>query len=178
MKYVADAEVDAVVASDGSLQDVVQGRQITLWGPGYAATAGAQACSSLGAVCSLVAVVFLGPLELERVAHFFAFGILPSGALLVGINQAVLRGWKRARRCVYRLSQVLSASSFAVFLVCLFLREAQRQWFFAVSVSVLGVLLSVIAMRLVAGPSYALTSAVFRARRAHANGRRAARSDA
>jgi hypothetical protein len=160
--------MDAIVAGDSALQEVVQGKRLLLWGPGYAATASAHACMSFGSICSLVSFLFLGSLDITHFEHMLVFGFLPSGAVLIGLSQTVLRGWTSGRQYIYRFTQILTILSASVFIACLAQGGGQRQWTFAFALSSLGFLFSVVAMRLVAGTGYALTSATFRARRAYA----------
>lgn len=168
MMYIEDAAMDATVARDPALQEIVQGRRVLLWGPGYAATAGAQVCISFGSICCTVGVLFLGPLDIAHFERVLAFGILPCGAVAVGLSQSVLRGWVLGRAYIYRFSQVLVLASLSVTIACAVLRDGTRQWVFATAVSSLGLLFSLVGTRLIAGPGYALTSALFRARCAYA----------
>ena len=173
MKYLDDAAVDKIVADDPALQDAVQGRRLLLWGPGYGAWVSAQACMSFGSLCSIVAWTFLQPLDVQRFWHMMAFGVLPTGAILIGLSQTVLRGFAFGRRAIYRLTQLLSVAALGVSTACLVLREGSRGSF-ALGLSAAGSVLCISAMVLVAGPGYALASAFFRARRAF--GLRGARS--
>jgi hypothetical protein len=161
--------MDAAVARDPALQEIVQGRRVLMWGPGYAATAAAQACVSFASICCVVGVLFLGPLDIAHLERMLVFGILPSGAVAVGLSQSVLRGWALGRAYIYRFSQALCLAALSAFIACLVSRDGTRQWLFASALSSLGVLFSLVGTRLIAGPGFALTSALFRARRAYAH---------
>jgi hypothetical protein len=75
----------------------------------------------------------------------------------------VLRGFRLARIYIYRFSVTLIAVATIIAATAVVLGDR-----FAIGFAVFGVLVSAAAHRLVAGPSYALFSAFFRAKRAYA----------
>lgn len=166
MKYVDDIAVDKIVAEDRALRDVVQGRRVMLWGPGYGAWVGAQACMSFGSICAIIAAAFLAPPGVEHFWKTMVFGVLPTGAVLVGTSQTVLRGFAFGRRVMYRFTQLLSVVSIGVVLACLQFGDNARGPF-SLGLSVAAGMLCIASMFIVAGPGYALASAFFRARRVH-----------
>lgn len=176
MRYIEDVAADQVVANDPALQEVVQGRRLLLWGPGYSSWVGAQSCMSFGSICSVLAIAFLSPLNLERFWMIMALGLMPVGLSLIGLSQTVLRGYKIGRIYIYRFTQLLSLAASCVVVVCL-MQTTGKAWRFALGLSVVGLVLSVTSMLLVAGTGYALASAVFRARRGGPKSARALKAE-
>jgi hypothetical protein len=99
-------------------------------------------------------------------------GLMPTGLVLIGLSQSVLRGYKIGRIYTYRFTQALSWAALCVVLICLTQPDSAAQRF-ALGLSVVGIVLSVTSTLLVAGRGYALASAFFRARMAGPQGTRA-----
>jgi hypothetical protein len=161
--YISDEVVDQVVANNATLQDVVQGRSLMLWRPGQTATLAAQCCMMFGFIATSLAVFWLWPLTLDSFKYYFFAGILPGGATLAWLFNAVVRGKPNARTHIYRYSIATVAISICVALACILLMKNA-----SIGLAAAGLAFNAIAMRLIAGQGYAMISAMFRAQRAYA----------
>jgi hypothetical protein len=159
MTYVRDDVVDAVIARNQTLQEVVQGRRLMLWRPGTTATVIAQGCLMFGGIGLMGSVLWLWPPSVATFKYGFFFGLLPLAAVTGGVFHGVVRGWPSARTINYRFALVMSALSVCAAIVSLTLWKL-------VSLATAG---ASVAAWLISGEGYAITSAMFRAQREHAN---------
>src|ERR1700759_3197241 len=107
MTYVRDDVVDAVIARDETLQEVVQGRRLMLWRPGTTATVIAQGCLMFGGIGLMGSVLWLWPLSVSSFKYGFFFGLLPLATVTGGVFHCVVRGWPSARTINYRFALVM-----------------------------------------------------------------------
>lgn len=170
MMYVRDDVVDAVVAKDQTLQDVVQGRRLMLWRPGTLATVAAQGCMMFGGIGLLGSVLWLWPITTNSFKYAFFCGLLPLATTTAGLFQGVVRGWPPARTYSYRFAIVMTSLSACVAFASLALWKI-----ISLGCAAVGLVFHLGAIWLIAGEGYALTSALFRAQRKFTLKQRSAR---
>jgi hypothetical protein len=164
MTYVRDDVVDAVIARNQSLQEVVQGRRLMLWRPGTTATVIAQCSLMFGGIGLMGSVLWLWPLSVDSFKYGFFFGLLPLAAVTGGVFHGVLRGWPSARTINFRFALVMTALSVCAVVVSLTFWKLVSLASASVSIA-----FHLAAAWLISGEGYAITSAMFRAQRQHAN---------
>lgn len=159
--YASDESADAVVAKDTTLQSVVRGKAVILSLPGQGAGASANFCLVLGWMGTLISVYRMVP-QLRYMMHWYALSSVVVMSALGVIWYTLLRGHAAARSRMYAYANATLLVGGAVAAVAL----SRADWI-AAALAAAGVAFTLIARRLVAGPSHALFAAVFRARRAH-----------
>lgn len=160
--YMSDEKADAVVAKQSDIQRAVQGATIMLWVPGHGAGVAVNMCLLLGWIGSVLAVYRMRPPMLETIPYYYAAGA--AAIVIMGfLAFLVLRGYRLARSYIYRFSLALIAVATVTASVAGIIGDR-----LAVGFALFGVVMSAVARRLVAGPSYAMFSAFFRAKRAYA----------
>lgn len=165
MRYVRDDAADDVVRKHEKLQDVVHGRAVMLWLPATASGLAVQAALLLGAAGPIMAVVFMRYRNASELPVYI--GSLFALALVTGLLfRAVVRGTASGRTRMYRMSLVQLCLG-----ACVVLASIARGHTASTVVSTAGTLMSFVASRLIAGPDYALWSAIYRAQRVHLDAR-------
>ena len=159
--YILDETADRTVREHRNIQDVVQGKTAMLWLPGQGAGVAAQGSLTFGWAGTCLAALWL----MQFNSQLFMCLILTTLVFAAGLSltfHAVLRGKPQARTRAYRFSVAMAAVAGSVALFCL-ARGAKLP----LAIAAVGLAFNVLATRLIAGPSYALLSAIFRAQRAH-----------
>ena len=93
MTYVPDDVVDAVIARNQTLQEVVQGQRLMLWRPGTTATVIAQGCLMFGGIGLIGSVLWFWPPSIATFKYGFFFGLLLLAAVTGGVFHGVVRDW-------------------------------------------------------------------------------------
>jgi len=159
--FILDETADEIVQKQAQLQDLVHGKTAMLWLPGQGAGVGAQACLMFGGAATGLSVLWLSTITTQHFMYFM-IGAAIFAAVHGATFYAVLRGRPQARTCAYRFGIAMASMSTCVAIACL-VRSAKVP----LAIAAAGLTLNVLAIRLIAGPSYALLSAIFRAQRAH-----------
>lgn len=161
--FVRDETADELVRSQANLQDFVRGRTAMAWLPGQSAGVGAQGCLMLGAGATGVSILWLSKITTQ---HFLYFVI--GAAIFATVHgltfYSVLRGRPKARTRAYRFGIAMLSLSFCMAIVCL---VSGAKIPFALALA--GLVFNGLGTKLIAGPGYALLSAIFRAQREHMN---------
>src|ERR1700759_622107 len=121
MTYVPDDVVDAVIARNQTLQEVVQGQRLMLWRPGTTATVIAQGCLMFGGIGLIGSVLWFWPPSIATFKYGFFFGLLLLAAVTGGVFHGVVRGWASARMIIFRFAPVMTALSVCAAVVSLML---------------------------------------------------------
>ena len=159
--YILDKTADDFVARNQVLQDVVQGKRVVFWLPGYGAVASVPMLLSIGWGGTALGLAHLA--SLERNPAWFLLSAVIVVSLIGVFNVRVLRGFARARASMHQLSVAL------VFVGMVVVGAgvdgfSLTQWV----PSGIGLLASIVARYLIAGNFYAALCAFFRARRTFA----------
>jgi len=160
MAFVRDEAADETVRKDAALQDHIHARRLILWLPGAGAGVAVQGCLMLGGIGIAMSVLWYWPLSVERFKYYIA-GIALGALPMALIFNAVVRGVASARMNMFRLSVVhalIAALETLTFLV-MGRRPSSLMALAALAASLL-------AIRIVSGPGYALLAAIYRAQRA------------
>jgi hypothetical protein len=168
--YIRDDAADTIVAKDEKLQAVVQGRAIMLWLPGQTAVVSVNTCLMFGWMGTTMSVYWMVP-QLQYMMHWYAIGIVTVMSLMGLAWISVARGYPLGRSRMY----VYANATLAVALCVAAVAVARSDWI-AAAMAAVGVALTAVAQRLVAGPSYALFSAFVRAKRAYELGSSSSRA--
>jgi hypothetical protein len=159
--YIRDEKADAIVRANAEIQDAVQGRSIMLWLPGQTAGLSVNMCLMFGWMGFAISVYRMVP-ELRHAMGWYALGICTLSAAM-GVNWFMLvRGHPAGRTRMHRHAVVTLAVGALVTAVALL----RNDWI-AAGLAAAGVVFALVAQRLIAGPSYALFAAFYRAKRAH-----------
>ena len=159
--YITDESADSIIVSNAKLRDTVQGNALVLWLPGQGAGVGANLCLMLcwmGALISLFRVV---PVLRQPTPWYLLFICVMAASM--GVHWfMVLRGQRAARRRMYRYAVATLAVGVIVTITAL-LRSDKV----AAALVGVGTVFAFAAVRIIAGPSYALFAAFYRAKRAY-----------
>jgi hypothetical protein len=160
--YISDKTADAFVASNQVLQDVVGGKRVVFWLPGYGAGASVPMLLSVGWGGTALALARL--LSLERNPGWFLLSAVVVVSVIGVCNVRVLRGFAQARTRMHQLSVALVFVGMIVVSAGIG-RFSRVDWV----PSGIGLAASIAARYLIAGNFYATLCAFFRARRTFAN---------
>lgn len=161
IKYARDEVADEVVASDEKIQQAIKGTIILLIVPGHAAHVGVM----LGLILAWMGPSLSAFLMLVRRPQDVVYYFLASAVFVVIVGYcayALLAGLRRARTRMFRLALALSTMGVGVLALAV-MRDEQP----AIVLACGGTLAGALASRGIAGASYALCAAFFRAKRAH-----------
>ncbi len=159
--YTRDEAADTIIAGDEKLQAAVEGRTVLLLVPGHAAGVSTNLCLMFGWMGALIAIYRMVP-QLREMMQWYAVAAVTVMSAMGVIYYAVLRGRPSARSRMY--AYTITSLAFAIAIVAVALVRAD--WV-AAGLAAVGVVFVAIAVRVVAGPSYALLSAFFRAQRVY-----------
>lgn len=159
--YVRDQDADAIIAKDAKIQDAVQGRSIMLWLPGQGVGVSVNICLTFGWMGSVISVYRMVP-QLRYMMGWYVLGILAVLSPMSIIWYAILRGHPAARSRMHAFTIATLVVGIVVSAVALV-----RGDMIAAGLAAAGLAFTFVALRLVAGPSYALLTAFFRAKRAY-----------
>lgn len=129
--------------------------------PGHVAGVSVNACLMIGGIGTLIGAFHLFPLLKESIG-WYLFAIGTFAASLATFWTVVLRGYRPGRSLINYFA--LASLGAAATLFVLALARTDRIGMGIVGV---GLVFHIAAQRLIAGPSYALFTAFFRAKRAH-----------
>lgn len=157
MQYVSDTAADEVVRNSAALQELVEGRNVTLWPPGATSGLGVQALLLLGWAGLAIAVLRWLPSSPTNFGYFLGATLLSAGASALLLYRLV-RGRPGARTYVFRFSAGQSVLAVAVTIGSVVLGNVT-----ASGLATASMIMNLAAQRLVAGPGYALFAAFYRA---------------
>jgi len=157
--YVLDEEVDKVVGRDEELQDVIHGRKVMLWRPGQTVGLIVQASLVLGWIGMSLALFWLLKPSVQTFAYYIVGALLIAAPLNV-LNYRMVRGAPGARTHTYRFGILMALLAAGSLVVCL-----KHANIVASTMAAVGLVMNIVAVKLIAGRSYALLSAGFRAQR-------------
>jgi hypothetical protein len=159
--YIRDEKADAIVSANAKMQDAVQGRSILLWLPGQTAGLSVNLCLMFGWMGAVISVYRMAPV-LRQTMGWYALGICVL-SLAMGVHWFMLVRGHRAGRSRMYWHAIATLAVGAVITAVALLRS---DWV-AAGLAGVGVIFSMVAQRLIAGPSYALFAAFYRAKRAY-----------
>jgi hypothetical protein len=159
--YISDQSADATIVTNDKIRAAVEGKAAMLWLPGQSAGVTVNMCLMFGWMGTVISVYSMVP-EIRHAMGWYALGVgLVSAAM--GIHWfMIIRGFPAARMRMYWHTVATLSIGALVTAVALV-----RQDMVAAGLGGAGTVFAFAAMRLVAGPSYALFAAFYRAKRAH-----------
>lgn len=172
MMYTSDENADSIIVSNDKVRDAVQGNAIMLWLPGQGAGVGVNACLMLSWMGILISLIRMVPALRQPAAwYLLLIGVM---AAAMGVHWfMILRGQAAARRRMYRYAVATLAIGVLITITALLRTDKV-----AAALVGVGTALSFAAVRIIAGPSYALFAAFYRAKRAYETSVDARRSGA
>jgi hypothetical protein len=159
MRFIRDGAADETVRNDKRLQDHIHARTVILWLPGMSAGVAVQGLLMFAGAGIAISALWFGSIDAERF-KYFVFAVVLGSIPMAMLFNALVRGVSSARTWMFRLSL---AHSFIAALETLAFLILGRS--ISAVVASIGFVLSLMAARLVAGASYALLAAIYRAQR-------------
>lgn len=159
--YISDESADAIIVSNDKVRDALQGNSIMLWLPGQGAGVGVNVCLMLCWMGALISLIRMVP-ALQHPTPWYLLLICVIGVLM-GVHWfMILRGQRAARRRMYRYAVASVTVGVLVVVTALVRSDGVAAIFVGV-----GTVLAFVAVRIISGPSYALFTAFYRAKRAY-----------
>lgn len=159
--YISDESADSIVVTNVKIRDAVQGNSIMLWLPGQGAGIAANMCLMVGWMGIIISAIRTVPaLRQPTVWHVLLIGV---AAAIMGVHWfMILRGQRAARRRMYWYA--VATLTVGVLVAMTAVLQSDK---IAATLVTGGGMFAFAATRIIAGPSYALFAAFYRAKRAY-----------
>ena len=159
MRFVRDAVVDEIVRKDERLQDHIHARIVILWLPGMSSVIAVQCLLMVAGIGIALALLWFWPLTAEHFKYYVG-GIVLGSIPMAALYNLLIRGFASARTNMFRLS--VAYASIAAVQMIVFLVTTHKVSLCSAAISFAA---GLAAVQQIAGPSYALLAAIYRAQR-------------